>query len=674
MTDLRILLEKANIRSVLVVDDAYDQVPLPSDLSPEADEWTQFFDDLNDEDTATIRKIYPRYDDARADELRMSEEFVAALWQHRSHFRTEIVRPLFARYDSGAAEDLEYLAALVERLDAFGLACTTAGRSFQDKAGAADLIVIDLFLGSTQGEADSTVSIDGLTKVIANRPGRPPVVILMSRSPRLDDKREEFRDSVGLFESAFRIIRKAELTDTGKLQRLLTRLAAHYADSLKLASFLCAWNEGLNQARKRTSKLIRTLDLADYAQVRQLLLSAEGEPTGSYLVDVFDRVLQHEIESEAPIIDAAIALNALTSETYPPPYVAGSRNLQDIVHRSLFQNRERLRLINAEGSRVAFGDLLRRKAAPASVGIAAAPDVHSPLSDISAAEVLAVLTPACDLQRQGAKRILLLVGTLRPLHPADWIYKEEPIRTPVIQLAEGQPWWIKWDLKHIETLSHEELKRILEAVDGFEVIARLRESHSLELQQRLLSNLGRVGLIAPMPATFPMRVEAYLPDTRKKLVLLDIPALAQEGGVCYVGRADQGARLVLCEDACEAICEVIEKIDPSRFHENAQETIAYLRTSGELAQVLEHGVRLPNSGGQKEILLRSGGLQGEGPNPRSIGFVMRNKDIQDAEVKKAGLVLATWEDPTEPKIGRPGTAEHPGPGADGQEFVDSEIA
>lgn len=673
MTELRILLEKANVRRVLVVDDAYDQVPLPSDLSTEADEWTQFFDDLTDEDTATIRTIYPRFDDARADELRVSEEFVAALWQHRSQLSPEVVDPLFSRYDLGAAKDLEYLAALVERLDSFGLTCTTAGRSFQDKAGAADLIVIDLFLGSTQGEADSTASIEGLTKVIADRPGRPPVVILMSRSPRLDDKREEFRDSVGLFESAFRIIRKAELADTGKLQRHLTRLAGHYADSLKLASFLCAWNEGLNQARKRTSRLIRTLDLADYAQIRQLLLSAEGEPTGSYLVDVFDRVLQHEIESEAPIIDAAIALNALTSETYPPPYVAGSRDLQNLVQRSLFQSRERLRLIGAEGSLVAFGDLLRRKTVPVGMDAAAAPGVNSPLSDISAAEVLAVLTPACDLQRQSAKRILLLVGTLRPLQPADWIYKEEPIRTPVIQLAEGQPCWIKWNLKHIETLSHVELKRILEEVDGFEIIARLRESHALELQQKLLSSLGRVGLIAPMPATFPMRVEVYLPDTRKNLVLLDIPSLAQEGGVCYVGRADQGDRLVLCEDACEGICEAIERIDLSQFHKNTQEAVAYLRTSGELAQVLEQGVRLPNSGGQREILLRVGALQGEGStaSPRSIGFVMRNKDLQKAEVKKGGLVLATWEDPIGRKPG-PGSAEDPVPGADGQESVDSE--
>ena len=76
-----------------------------------------------------------------------------------------------------------------------------------------------------------------------------------------------------------------------------------------------AWETGLTGARDRTTALIRKLRLADLAQIYELLLSAEGEPTGSYLVDIFDKVLQHEIEREAPIIDAAVALNSLTGRT-----------------------------------------------------------------------------------------------------------------------------------------------------------------------------------------------------------------------------------------------------------------------------------------------------------------------------------------------------------------------
>ena len=65
-------------------------------------------------------------------------------------------------------------------------------------------------------------------------------MILMSRSNRLANRREEFRDDVGLQASAFRITRKAEIAD-GKLARLLSRLTDHYADSTKLAAFIHAW-------------------------------------------------------------------------------------------------------------------------------------------------------------------------------------------------------------------------------------------------------------------------------------------------------------------------------------------------------------------------------------------------------------------------------------------------
>lgn len=646
MPDLRILLENSNIRQALVVDDAYDQVPLASDMSLDMDEWAQFFEDILEEDLATLREIYPCYDEFRADELRTSDSFVATLWQHRNRLRGDLVDSLFGRYGLDTATDREHLSVLVNRLVDLGLTCETTGRQFKDKAALADLIIVDLYLGSSQDPEAINASIDGLSEVIATRPDQPPLVVLMSRSSRLEEKREEFRDRSGLFESAFRIIRKAELADSGKLDRLLTTLASHYADSLKLVAFLHSWKTGLSQACSRTLGLIRKLDLPDHAQIRQLLLSAEGEPTGSYLVDVFDRVLQHEIEREASIIDAATMLNTLTSENYPPPYVAGSRNLQTLVYRSLFQHPERLRLREVGSNCIAFGDVLRRRRTSIEADGSSALDARAPLSDISETNVLAVLTPACDLQRRDARRILLLVGVLSPLQSINWSHYDQSIQTPIVELSDGQ-FWIKWDLKHIETISYNELDEVLRPADGFDIIARLRESHALELQQKLLASLGRVGQIAPMPATFHMQVQVCLPDKDQKLVPLSISALTQ-GGVCYVGRPEHGDRLVLSEDACEAICEAIESVDLAGIHPHAHEPITILRNSGELFKTLGRGVTLPKSGKQKDISLwiSTQGNESEGSS-RAVGLVMRNKEVgnplQKAEVKKAGIVLVTWD-------------------------------
>lgn len=650
MTEIAALLAQANVRRALIVDDAYDRTPLAMDLAIDADEWTHFFEDLRDDDVAILRELYPKYETLRGDELQSDDAFVAALWRGNERIRAELLDPLLARYRAASETDLAHLAALQTSLEGFSLACDTAGRTFGPASAEVDLIVIDLFLGSGQRPDDMEIAISGLADVIGSRLARPPLVVLMSRSSRLEEKREEFRDRCSLFASAFRIISKADLADQRKLGRVLTRLATHVGDSLKLATFVEAWRQGLDGARDRTSALIRRLELSDHAQIRQLLLSTEGEPTGSYLVDVFDAVLRHEIEREASIIDGAITLNTLTADTYPPPYLAGSRDLQDLVQRSLFQNRERLRLQGAEGSRVAFGDVLMRKPADTAAAPGGADAQVQAPHGIDAHQVLLIITPACDLQRQsqGAKNILFLVGRLRPLRPADWQYKDDPVRTPVIELADGSRHWINWDLKHVLSLSSAEIGQLFDNPIGFATVARLRESHALELQQKLLSSLGRVGLIAPMPATFLMKVELLLPGADRKVIRVPVPSLGEDG-VCFVGRpGDKDMRLVLTEDQCEGISDAIGAFDIAQIHPAAHTAFTYLRESSDLLMALEHGITLPTpqQSNFKEIPSPTGALLGS--NVRTIGWIVRNRSMDDvalsvAEVPKAGIVLATWD-------------------------------
>ncbi|HEY1757093.1 MAG TPA: hypothetical protein VGG72_17090 [Bryobacteraceae bacterium] len=654
MTELASLLLRVGVRRVLIVDDAYDSVPTAFDLLLDENEWTEFFDDLEPADREALNTIYPGFEDERADRLRASDDFVQALWQNAGALRDDLVNPLFARYRQDTADDLKYLNQLRDQLMALGLTCETAGRHFATEAVESDLLVIDLFLGSSQQAEDIDQAVAGVRTVVSGRPNTPPLVILMSRSHRLYEKRVDFRDRAGLFESGFRIIGKDELLDAHKLKRILTRLAHHYQDSLKLAAFLNAWRTGVERASVRAADMIRRLDLTDLAQVRQLLLEAEGVPTGSYLVDVFDRAFQYEVESQAPIIDAALAVNSLTADSYPPPYVEGSKDLQHLVNCALFQHPERLRLPGSEQSKVAFGDLLWRKRRDVEAG--AGLDIEkAPLSAIGRQQVLAVLSPACDLQRQGAKRVLLLVGEIRTLGPNAWSYKEEPTRTPVLRATTGETFWIKWDLKHIETVSHEDLSLLLEEPNGFVLTARLRESHALELQQKLLSNLGRVGLTAPMPATFPIHVEVYLPDIDKRPKRLEIPLLNQDGGIRFVGRSgDAETRLVLTETTCDAICERIQNVDLNMVHPNAHGAVIYLRESGDLLLALERGVALPSPAAQtwKDMPSPSGSTIGEGAQKkiRTIGFVgnkafveAQTRQLAAADVYKAGILLSIAE-------------------------------
>lgn len=652
MTKLKTVLEQANVQRALIVDDAYDNIPLASDLlALDTDGWTSFFEDVTDEDEAVLRDIFNEYDNYRADELPMLDVFVAALWNNKTRFRDQLTEPVFGRYLTDSAADKRYLDNLEKQLTGFGLLCTTVGRQFHEQVATSDIIFIDLFLGSAQNDEAVNTSINELHRAINMRLARPPMVILMSRSSRLKTKRQEFRDRSGLFESAFRIIQKSEVGEHGQLQRILYRLAKHYNDSLKLAEFLHAWQVGLQNASQRTANLIRALDLSDHAQIQQLLLSAEGEPTGSYLVDVFDRVLQHEIECEATIIDAAMELNELNTDAYPPPYIAGSRDLQALMHCSLFQNRQRLRLRGAKGSRVAFGDLIRRKEQQAQNETVA--QNLKVLSGIDSKHVMAVLTPACDLQRQGAKRIFLLIGSLQQLTAKDWSYKEDPFRTPVIEIDSDNRFWIKWDLKHIETISHEELEQALDDPTGFEVIARLRESHALEIQQRLLSNLGRVGQIAQIPATFAMRVEVYVCGLDQKPSIRNIPILLEADGVCYVGRNGfKDMRLILPEDACDGICQELLALNLEIVHSDAHKAIEYLRQTDELMAALTKGITLPgfDADNLKDIPSPSGECDGNGGNQKipTIGWIGRKQIVEKTkltknQIQKAGIILSVQD-------------------------------
>ncbi|MBY5841268.1 hypothetical protein J3P71_20700 [Rhizobium leguminosarum] len=658
MTTLNELLEQKQVRRVLVVDDAYDPLPKASDLSIDGAEWTNFFDDLTAEDEDVLRSFSPEYDESEAADLPASDTFVAAVWENRELLRGELIGPVLARYQDDMAQDREYLDRLTAALAAFGLECQTAGRSFEEQAALADLVIIDLFLGSVQDADAIGQSKAKLKQVVDARRANPPLVVLMSRSGRLEEKREEFRDDTGLLESGFRIVRKIDLNGEGKLSRLLRTLASHREDTVKLARFLDAWQAGVTQATQRAAKLMRTLDLSDYAQIQQLLLAEEGEPTGSYIVDIFDRVHQHEVERDAAIIDAAVALNGITATEYPPPYVVGSPDLQQLVYRSLFQHSERLRLPGSNIG-IAFGDILR------PVLRLGNPPLPNPISDVSPDHVLTVLTPACDLQRGGAKRVLLLVGELRPLLAKDWSYKDDPARTPVIEI-EGVRYWVKWDMKHIDTISHTSLSEALLPAGGLKLIARLRESHALELQQKLLSGMGRVGLPALMPATFPMEVKIGFPDLERKLRLVDLAALSNDG-VAFIGRPGASKmKLILGEDAIDAINEAIIAVDLDTVHEQARPAIEYLRNNpAEILDALAKGLPLPGPDAERFLSVPSpsGALQGQ--IIRSVAIIGRNRAIDapfdNRTAAQAGVVFWTKDskDEVEPEpVGEAPAGDH----------------
>ena len=319
MTELKDLLAARGITRAVVIDDVFDTVPRPDELND--GDWPNFFDDLGDAGTELLRELYEGYEEASTEELKASEDFITVVWENRTNLPQAASDHLFREYEETKTTERTALNSLVAALEALGLACTTMGRELGEVANQAELIFVDLFLGFHQIQDDMGRAVQRVRELLEGRVQNPPLVVLMSRSPRLQEKRNEFRDTAGLLGSTFRVVSKADLATEGTLETLLTRLANHYEDAKRVAGFVHAWDSGLDQARQNFIRVLRRLDLSDLAQIRALLLDFERQNLGEYLLDVADRVLQHEIEADDNTIGSALELNKIDVEKYPAPII-----------------------------------------------------------------------------------------------------------------------------------------------------------------------------------------------------------------------------------------------------------------------------------------------------------------------------------------------------------------
>ncbi|MBU1691422.1 MAG: hypothetical protein KKD65_11900 [Gammaproteobacteria bacterium] len=635
------LLFERKLTTALIVDDGYDEVPKAQDLIKQGAAWENFFADIGESDKDIIVESFPKYEEIDADDLRLSDDFVATIWSLRKTLRPELSTPLFEEYEQASKTDQAFLSKLESALRAVGIEPIQAGRDIPAAGKTVSIIFADLFLGSAQNDSDLEASLIRLKELLTGREASPPLVILMSSSPRLSEKKTYFRDKAHLLGAMFRVLSKNDLTNDTRFSQVLTRLALHNEDALRLASFLHCWDVGLDEAKSRFLAKIRCLDLADYAQIRQLLLNFEGQPLGSYVLDVFDRMLQHEIEFDAATIHAAKELNKIHADSYPPPYIAGSPDLQQLVYQTIYQNPKRLDVPTTEsGAPVSFGDIIVKRTSLVAPVAGASPATED-------SDVLVVLTPACDLARSGFRQALMISGKFEQLSPKAWTYKSTGTKTPIIILPDGRRMWIRWDLKDIQTLERDELNVLLVEGGTHQILIRLRETHAIELQQKLLADLGRVGLVARMPATFAVSVEAYTLNTESKLQPLSLPTLQIEGGVCYMGRDIDGnsiSRLGLSEAAIDELALAIAGIDKTTINQKSQETLARLKS----AATLPPSLHVPDVNKNGYITLTYEGKDANGGMVQQvIGLIARNPTDTESlkpDVQKHGALVLIVRD------------------------------
>lgn len=291
---------------------------------------------------------------------------------------------------------------------------------------------------------------------------------------------------------------------------------------------------------------------------------------------------------------------------------------------------------------VSFGDVLVRKSRLADPA-GKAPDDQP--------DVLIVLTPACDLMRKPDRRVLLVGGELRALDSKTWRYTsgdDDSVTTPIVQIPGQARMSIVWDLDDQRMLTKADLTSLISDQGPYLLKLRLRESNALEIQQDLLSRLGRVGTISKMPFTFPVDVSVNIFAKGGGLQPLDLPITTADGGVCIIGRTkgnDDFPRLILTEASVDEILDAIPRIQDDDVQPRSVEALGRLKASAPFRSELRSGLRAPWSRQGSLVSIKYPGttLDSKGnPKDETVALIVRNPAAINpgvADIKNAAVVI-----------------------------------
>ncbi|OAI17529.1 hypothetical protein [Methylomonas koyamae] len=639
MSDKKLVLD-AGIHSAIIVDDGYDETPQVAELLDQ-DGWDILFDDAQGDEAGRIVALFPDYVPENREELKSNQEFVDALWQGRGGIQ-DLLGGLFDVYEQKIQDNRPFLETVETALHTLGIPFETCGRDFVEAAIDADLIIIDLFLGIQQGAAERQLTVDRLKEIICRRDHPLPSIVLMSQVPGIDDLAKQFRQDVQLHASTFRHVRKNHLLKVGRMEGLILTLASHRSDSQALAKFVETWEKKAIEAVSTATETLRKIDIDDLQHIRSMLLRFEGLNTSSYLLDVFDRVLQYEIESHSEVLDAASRLDEI-ADAPAPLMISNDRDTYTVLEQTLFVNpKRRCHATGAEWP-ITFGDIL----GPNPRGQIKPRGFFSGRTDL----VFFVASPECDLIRKdGLTTALLVAGALKEIDITKPDLAVTAKTTPVVTLDEGRRFQIDWNFGDLRTINLAQIKRLIHPVRGdVAVFARLREGAALSLRQQFLSNVGRVGELAPLPRSLKFRANLFLPLQQGGTERIEMPDGVTITGNVLIPRRGKFATAIIDSNSEEDLTAILLSLDLQNVASKSKRMFETLREQTRIRQIFRSGFQgldLPLSEPRSAGLLKLGEEQPNSdekkPKIDKVATIVKGADFEDVlgdKTKEAGLIL-----------------------------------
>ncbi len=622
--EIKAALVTQRVSTALIIDDLYDTKPTLGHIEPDA--WTNLLADLKTADRALIEGAFPGRDiDETWEAFTTDPRFLDFLWNGRAV--SSAFASLFKEYESKSEKGLADLKILQDLLGTtLGFAVATAGSQAAGEA-VADLVFMDLFLGPAQDAPSMRSATARVRSLLARRTQRPPMVVLMSSSTRLEEERSNFRNEADILGCQFRVLHKTDIKTEDPVLDVVHRLVTRYADTLRFAAFVDGWQTALSNAAGVLVKRMRRLDLRDYADLQTLILDAEDEGMGGYLLDLYNRVFQYELEGDRPLAALATEIDRIDWADYPPPHFLPAADGMNILDNVMFHHAAAI----TDADPISLGDVLFRveqepskkapeeKSAVTDEALVAdatladddpqeaqgqeeerkeVPEIRSELGECLA---LMVMTQACDIQRGSVGRYLLLPGIARPM---DLQHHKRPhkLTTAVLRDGEERSYVVEWlPETGAFALAEREMRQQLKA-RTLRRVRRFRTIYALQLQQEFASALTRVGTISVPPARHAVGVTAYFRANDNSLRVIFEMQRRPERAVVLVGRdgTKEKHQFAMAPGAVSELRIAMMSVEASliaAFHPTVKSKWEKLLVEREVFRALEHGVAYATGGG-----------------------------------------------------------------------------
>ena len=481
-------LEQAGIKSVLIIDDMFDD-PTTRHL---AYELVTFCEALEDDDellNSTRERLGRTVEESS--EITDDDVRVLLAW-HRDDPVNIHLASLFKTY----TQERSILASLKENLMEFGLEVECIGPSSEIPDGPQRLVFLDYSLdpslqhtdpssASAMANGQDSLSQDYAQKLyeLSKLKGEPrPFIVLMSGILSDDDTEMIERWRRELLGGLFGYIPKNEVS---RLQRLRFRLATwglgNHAHQVT-QNFVEAVSDSLHKVVEDFEERIRGFDVQDYVNLQVLTLEGDGHPLGDYMLWLFESVLGYTLRDNPNIKKAQNALDRVEFDRFLGYQNGPSRRLAE-AHRCAMTEPpvEPNKVPSHPKSQTPYlttGDIFVNQTTKAP---------------------FLVVSNGCDLAYSPGKKrkydfrqqVLMMPGQLVEVsgHP--------PNSKLVSELFEyrGVSYRVVWQPSGVFSRTYGNLNRYTKS-KGFVYWTRLRLAYALQIQEGFIASLAQPGMPA----------------------------------------------------------------------------------------------------------------------------------------------------------------------------------